>query len=264
MGWRPAFVGVTVLFVALIVTILAFRPFHLPRISGESGTPLDSPMGTFTTALRGLSRHPSFWAIILFTLLYKAGDAMMGIMVIPFWKSLSFTGTEIGLVSGMLGSVATTTGGLLGGWYTSRVGIATSLWILGLTQALFHLGYWLAALPGLGRLVLFHLPLPFLDLGVRVYPIYLASVGESFAVGLGYAPFMAFMMSLCDKRYSATQYAFFVFLFVLSGRLMGFLGGFGVKYLGFANFFFVTFLLALPAFALLPWILPVARRIEGR
>ena len=82
-------------------------------------------------------------------------------------------------------------------------------------------------------------------------------------MGLGYAPFMAFMMSLCDKRYSATQYAFFVFLFVLSGRLMGFLGGYGVKYLGFANFFFVTFLVALPAFALLPWILPVARRIEG-
>jgi PAT family beta-lactamase induction signal transducer AmpG len=45
---------------------------------------------------------------------------------------------------------------------------------------------------------------------------------------------------------------------------MGFLGGFGVKYLGFAHFFFVTFLAALPAFALLPWILPVVRRIEGR
>ena len=179
-------------------------------------------MGTFATALKGLSRHPSFWAIILFTLLYKAGDAMMGIMVIPFWKSLSFTGTEIGLVSGMLGSAATTLGGLLGGWYTSPVGIATSLWVLGLTQAMFHLGYWLAALPGMGRLVLFHLPLPFLDLGARVYPIYLASAGESFAVGLGYAPFMAFMMSLCDKRYSATQYAFFVFLFVQPAALWDF------------------------------------------
>jgi len=81
---------------------------------------------------------------------------------------------------------------------------------------------------------------------------------------MGYAPFMAFMMCLCDKRFSATQYAFFIFLAVLSGRLMGFAGGFGVKYLGFATFFFVTFLVALPAFALLPWIVPVVRRIEGR
>jgi PAT family beta-lactamase induction signal transducer AmpG len=263
VGWRPAFVGVGVLLAALIVTILVSRPFRLPRVGGEAHKS-ESPLAIFSSALKGLRSLPSFWAIILFTLLYKAGDAMMGIMVIPFWKSLSFRGTEIGLVSGMLGSVATTLGGLLGGWYTSRVGIATSLWVLGLLQALFHLGYWLAALPGLGRLVLFHLPLPFVDLGPPVYPIYLASVGESCAVGLGYAPFMAFMMSLCDKRFSATQYAFFIFLAVLSGRLMGFAGGYGVKYLGYANFFFVTFLAALPAFALLPWILPVARRIEGR
>ena len=212
VGWQPAFVGVAVLFIALAITIIAFRPFRLPRIDGEQVHASESafafflkvlkshplslflkllsdpsswanlfklPYEAFSPALKGLSRHPSFWAIILFTLLYKAGDAMMGIMVIPFWKSLAFTGTEIGLVSGMLGSAATTLGGLLGGWYTSRVGIATSLWILGLTQALFHLGYWLAALPGMGRLVLFHLPLPFLDLGARVYPIYLASAGKA-------------------------------------------------------------------------------------
>jgi MFS transporter, PAT family, beta-lactamase induction signal transducer AmpG len=264
VGWRPAFVGVGVLFVALSVTILAFRPFRLPRSAAGPAPTSDSPMGIFTAALKGLRQHPSFWAIILFTLLYKAGDAMMGIMIIPFWKSLAFSSTQIGIVSGMMGSVGTTLGGLLGGWYTSRTGIGTSLWVLGLIQAFFHLGYWLAALPGMGRLVLIYLQLPLVDLAVPIYPIYLASLGESFAVGMGYAPFMALMMSLCDKRFSATQYAFFIFLAVLSGRLMGFLGGFGVKYLGYANFFLVTFIVALPAFALLPWVLPVVRRIECR
>jgi PAT family beta-lactamase induction signal transducer AmpG len=264
VGWRPAFVGVGVLFVALIVTILAFRPFRLPRVAAEPSHKSESPLAIFSSALKGLRKHPSFGIIILFTLLYKAGDAMMGIMVIPFWKSLHFSGTQIGVVSGMLGSVASTLGGLLGGWFTSRFGIGTSLWVLGIFQAVSNLGYWLAALPGMGRLVLFHLPVPFFDVSVPVYPIYLASQGESFSSGLGYAPFMAYTMSLCDKRFSATQYAFFVFLSVLSGRLMGFAGGYGVKYLGFANFFFVTFLAALPAFALLPWILPAARRIEGR
>lgn len=189
---------------------------------------------------------------------------MMGIMVIPFWKNQAFTNTEIGVVSGILGSVATTLGGFLGGWFTSRFGIGTSLWVLGIFQAVSNLGYWVAALPGMGRLALFHLSLPFFNLTIPVYPIYLASQGESFSSGLGYAPFMAFLMSLCNRRFSATQYAFFVFLSILSGRLMGFLGGFGVKYLGFASFFFVTFLVALPAFALLPWILPVIRGIEGR
>jgi len=264
VGWRPAFVGVGVLFAAVAVTILAFRPLRLPRSVSGAVQKTDRPLAIFSAALKGLGAHPSFGAIILFTLLYKAGDAMMGIMVIPFWKSLAFSGTEIGVVSGILGSVATTLGGLAGGWFTSRFGIGTSLWALGIFQAVSNLGYWLAALPGLGRLALFALPIPFLDLRVPIYPIYLASQGESFSSGLGYAPFMAFMMSLCDKRFSATQYAFFVFLSVLSGRLMGFLGGFGVKYLGFANFFFVTFLVSLPAFALLPWILPVVRQIEER
>jgi PAT family beta-lactamase induction signal transducer AmpG len=264
VGWPPAFVGLGGLFVALMVTVAVSRPFHLPRIKASPGRGSKNPFGGFREALRGLSHHAFFGVIILFTLLYKAGDAMMGTMVIPFWKSQGFSGTEIGLVSGMLGSVATTLGALAGGWFTSRFGIASSLWILGLFQAVSNLGYWAAALPGLGRWVMCYLPLPFLAQPVPVYPIYLASQGESFSSGLGYAPFMAFLMSLCDKRFSATQYAFFVFLSVLSGRIMGYLGGWGVKFLGFAPFFFVTFLVALPAFALLPWILPVAREIEAR
>lgn len=263
IGWRPAFVGIGVLFAALVVTILVFRPFRLPRAPALPAQKGDQPVIPFISALKDLGRHPYFRVIILFTFLYKSGDAMMGTMVIPFWKSQAFTNTEIGVVSGLLGSVATTLGGLLGGWFTSRFGIGRSLWVLGIFQAISNLGYWAAALPGVGRQVLFHLTLPFSQLSVPVYPIYLASQGESFSSGLGYAPFMAFLMSLCDRRFSATQYAFFVFLSILSGRLMGFLGGFGVKYLGFANFFFMTFLVALPAFALLPWVLPAVRRIEG-
>jgi PAT family beta-lactamase induction signal transducer AmpG len=263
IGWRPALVGIGVLFVALVATILIFPPFRRPRAAVLPAPQADQPVIPFLSALKDLGRHPHFRVIILFTLLYKAGDAMMGTMVIPFWKNQTFTNTEIGLVSGLLGSVATTLGGFLGGWFTSRFGIGKSLWVLGIFQAVSNLGYWAAALPGMGRLALFHLWLPVVNLSVPVYPIYLASQGESFSSGLGYAPFMAFLMCLCDRRFSATQYAFFVFLSVLSGRLMGFLGGYGVKYLGFADFFFVTFLVALPAFALLPWVLPAVRRIEA-
>ncbi|MBM4284149.1 MAG: AmpG family muropeptide MFS transporter [Deltaproteobacteria bacterium] len=264
VGWRPALVGLTITLAALALTIWVFRPFHLPRPVEGAAARQDGPLATFRSALTGLWSHTAIAVIIVFTLTYKAGDALMGTMVIPFWKSQGFSNTEIGVVSGILGSVATSLGALLGGWFTSRAGIGTSLWVLGLFQAVSNLGYWAAALPGMGRKVLFHLSLPFLDASWPVYPIYLASQGESLSSGLGYAPFMAFLMSLCDKRFSATQYAFFVFLSVLSGRIMGFLGGFGVKYLGYAPFFFVTFLAALPAFALLPWILPVARQVEGR
>jgi MFS transporter, PAT family, beta-lactamase induction signal transducer AmpG len=188
----------------------------------------------------------------------------MASMVSPFWKDLGFTGTQFGLVSGIFGSVATILGGLLGGWLTSRWGIGTGLWTMGILQAFSNLGYWAAALPGMGKYVLLQISVPVLEKTIPIYPIYLASQGESLSSGMGSAAFMAFLMSLCDKRFSAMHYAFFAMLFSFSARIFGYLGGVGAGSLGYANFFFLSFLAAWPAFALLPWILPVVRRIEGR
>jgi len=263
VGWQPAFLAVGVMMAALVLTILGFRPFHLPRPAEAGGDRRPGgPLRQFLAALEGLKRHRYLPAIVIFTLLYKAGDALMGSMVSPFWKDQGFSGTQFGVVSGIFGAAATIIGGLLGGVCTSRWGIGRGLWVLGLFQAFSNLGYWAAALPGLGRLVLFSLP--FRGEEVAIYPIYLASQGESLSAGLGSAAFMAFLMALCDKRYSATQYAFFAMLFGLSGRVLGYLGGWGAGYFGYASFFFLTFVVSLPAFALLPWVLPAVRRIEGK
>ncbi|MFZ5448492.1 MAG: MFS transporter [Thermodesulfobacteriota bacterium] len=261
IGWSPAFVGVAVMMAAMVLTILVFRPFHLPRpVEARTAPNPVGPMRQFRVALEGLKRHRHIGVIVLFTLLYKAGDALMGSMVSPFWKDQGFSGTQFGVVSGIFGAGATILGGLLGGGFTSRFGIGRGLWVLGILQAVSNLGYWVAALPGLGRRVLFYVP--FLREDIPIYPIYLASQGESLSAGLGSAAFMAFLMALCDKRFSATQYAFFAMLFALSARIMGYLGGWGAGYFGYASFFFLSFLIAWPAFALLPWVLPVVQEIE--
>jgi PAT family beta-lactamase induction signal transducer AmpG len=265
VGWQPAFVGIGVVMAAMVVAVLAYKPFRLPRPLAV----LDNPhpargLSQIAEAGRGLKALPAFGAIIIFTLTFKAGDALMASMVSPFWKDMGFSGTQFGLVSGIFGSVATILGGLLGGWLTSRWGIGTGLWSMGLLQAFSNLGYWAAALPGMGKYILFKISLPFLDKTIPIYPIYLASQGESLTSGMGSAAFMAFLMSLCDKRFSAMHYAFFAMLFSFSARIFGYLGGLGAGTFGYANFFFLSFLAAWPAFALLPWILPVVRRIEGR
>jgi PAT family beta-lactamase induction signal transducer AmpG len=262
LGWRPAIVGVAVIMAAMALTVLLCRPFHLPRQVKPQAE--SNWLRQFRVSLEGLKSHPHLAAIILFTLLYKAGDALMGSMVSPFWRDQGFTGAQFGTVSGIFGAAATILGGLLGGWFTSRYGIGRGLWVLGILQAASNLGYWAAALPGLGRWVAFTLPLPFQAESVPVYLIYLASQGESISAGMGSAAFMAFLMALCDKRFSATQYAFFALLFGFSGRIMGYLGGWGAALLGYAPFFFLTFVVSLPAFALLPWVLPAVRRIEGQ
>lgn len=265
VGWQPAFVGLGVIMAAMAVTVLTFRPFRLPRVSlaQEQANPAKG-FSQIAAAFRGLKALPAFGAIIIFTLTFKAGDALMASMVSPFWKDLGFSGTQFGLVSGIFGSVATIFGGLLGGWLTSRWGIGTGLWTMGLVQAFSNLGYWAAALPGMGKYVLVEISVPILGKAIPIYPIYLASQGESLSSGMGSAAFMAFLMSLCDKRFSAMHYAFFAMLFSFSARVFGYLGGIGAGSLGYADFFFLSFLAAWPAFALLPWILPVMRRIEGR
>ncbi len=263
VGWQPAFVGAGVMMAVLCLTVLAGPAFRLPRPEG-AGLRGTGGARQVAEAYQGLKNLPFFWAIILFTLTFKAGDALMASMVSPFWRDQGFSGTEFGLVSGLIGSAATILGGLAGGALTSRFGIAIGLWSTGILQAVSNLGYWAAALPGMGRLVLFTLPVPLAADPVAVYPIYLASQGESFTGGMGSAAFMAFLMSLCDKRFSAMHYAFFAMLFSFGARLFGYLGGLGAATFGYPTFFFLSFLAAWPAFALLPWILPVVRQVEGK
>jgi PAT family beta-lactamase induction signal transducer AmpG len=245
LGWSPTFVGVGIIMAALALTVIAFGPFHLPRPQEATADPGGKGWAQIKESVKGLMAHPNMGIIIVFILTYKAGDALLGAMVSPFWKDLGFSGAQFGVASITVGKLPAILGGFLGGVFTARWGISRALWLLGLFQAISILGYWAAALPG-----------------AWVYTVYLATLGESLAGQMGSAAFMAFLMSLCDKRFSASHYAFLSMLFGLSGRFCGYLGGWAAASFGYATFFFLSFLAALPAFALLPWVLPVVRRIE--
>jgi PAT family beta-lactamase induction signal transducer AmpG len=79
--------------------------------------------------------------------------------------------------------------------------------------------------------------------------VYGASIVESFCGGLGSAAFLAFLMSVCNKRWAATQYAILSALFNIPGLLCGSLSGWAAAHLGYSTYFALTFLLALPAYA---------------
>ena len=245
VGWSPTFVGVAVIMAALAVTVLVFGPFHLARPEIARAQAKQGGFSQIKESVKGLASLPHIGVIIVFILAYKAGDAMLGAMVSAFWRDLGYSGTQFGVASITVGKVPAILGGILGGVLTARWGISRALWLLGIFQALSILGYWVAALPG-----------------ASPYTIYLATMGENLAGQMGSAAFMAFLMCLCDKRFSASHYAFLSMLFGLSGRLCGYLGGWLAQWFGFATFFFISFLAAWPAFALLPWVLPTVRGIE--
>jgi PAT family beta-lactamase induction signal transducer AmpG len=204
--------------------------------------------GPMFGALMEMLARPGILPILGFVLIFKLGDAAMGFMVKPFWVDSGFSATQIGLVSVNIGLVLSIAGGVVGGWYTDRVGIFKALWVLGLAQAISNLGYVWAALA-----------IP--STGTSLSPaaghqaiLYSASALESFTGGLGTAAFLAFLMAITHKTHAATEYAILSSLFALTRHLAGFASGYGAHYLGYAPYFLLTFFLSFPAYLLLPWI----------
>ena len=242
LGWKGAFtVAAGVLAVYALVSTRA--PVKKPRLSPEDGTRLAKRIWA---PLASLLRRPGFVPVMLFILLFKLGDMALGPMVRPFWVDRDFSPLQIGVIPGGLGVVFTVVGALLGGALTRRWGIFHALWILGLAQAGSNLTYaTAAALPPSTELM------------------YGASAVESFCGGLGTAPYLAFLMSICDKQYAATQYALLSALFGLTRSLSGAVSGFAAERFGYAAYFLATFFLAFPAYALLPWVKGWTRRKES-
>ena len=238
VGWQPAF-----LTAAVLLALLALVSSQMPRPAQEpQGRPVTQSWSTalthgFLNPLISLWRRPGVGAVLLFVLLFKLGDMALGPMARPFWVDREFTPLQIGLIPGTVGVVSTILGALLGGRLTKQWGLFRALWVLGIAQAGSNLFYAVtAALPRSELLM------------------YCASIVESFCGGLGTAPFLAFLMSICDKRQAATQYALLSALFGLGRSLSGAFSGVLTQSVGYTMYFTLTFFLAWPAFVLLPWV----------
>ncbi len=205
-----------------------------------------------------LLSRPGMLAILLFILLFKLGDAAMGFMVKPFWVDSGFSAQQIGLVSVNLGLALSIGGGLLGGWYVDTRGIYKGLWLLGLWQALSNLGYaWAASvIPAAaqgGDIVIAHQAI-----------VYAASGLESFTGGLGTGAFLAFLMAITSRAKATTEYAILSSIFAFSRAVAGWAGGIGAQEMGYAAYFFLTFWLSFPAYALLPQVRRMLDRTDAR
>lgn len=176
-------------------------------------------------------------AVILFLVLYKLGDAIAAGMVTPFYKELGFSNTEIGALSKGLGMVSTIAGGLLAGLLMVKLGTRRSLFVFGAAQALTNLMFMGLALVGKNDLML--------AATITV---------DNLCGGLAVTAFAAYLMSLCHKSFSATQYALLSALGTVANRLISASSGYLAEWLGWPTFFAGTVLLAVPALVLLAFL----------
>ncbi len=185
------------------------------------------------------SRNGAIW-MLAFILMYKIGDTMASAITIPFYLEIGFSKTEIGTVVKFFGTAATLAGAALGGLLLLKLGIYRGLWIFGILQALSTAGFAILARIGYNISMLS---------GVIAF--------ENLSSGMGTAAFVAFMASITNKKFTATQYALLTSLMGLPRALASSVTGLMAKNIGWESFFIFCTLIAIPGMLLLlkfaPW-----------
>jgi MFS transporter, PAT family, beta-lactamase induction signal transducer AmpG len=240
--WTAAYVTMAALMLIGVATVLVSpEPRVSVRVETEGRRSLAEWMRTavlqpFAEFLRR-NGPTTAGLILLFIMFYKLGDALLGVMANPFYVELGFSATEVASVVKTFGLVATLAGGLLGGMLINARGILPALWFCGILQMLSNLMF--AAQAEVGHSV------PFLVLTIGL---------ENLAGGMATAAFVAYLSSLCNLRYTATQYALLTSFMAQTRTVLASGAGVLAEHMDWVTFFVVTTLAAAPALGLLWWL----------
>ncbi len=252
-GWRTAFAIMAGFMLVGMVTIWSTQEPVGNAVDMRQATS-DAPGARLAAWLatavmepfRDFLTRPGWWAIVVFIVLYKVGDALAGVMANPFYVAMGFTRVEVASISKIFGVVATMAGVGAGGLLVHRLGLARALVICGVMQTLSNLMYVFQALVGHDVLLL------------------TATIGiENFTGGMGSAAFVAYLSGLCNIAYTATQYALLSSLATVGRTTLSAGGGWLSLQLDWPLFFVVTTLAALPGVAMAVWVMrrfPPAQR----
>jgi PAT family beta-lactamase induction signal transducer AmpG len=261
LGWHWVYV-----LLAVLVALGSFTSFWAPEPTRDERPPENFKQAVVQPFLEFFRRLGWKAAVftLLFIVLFRLGDAMVAKLAVPFLgaKGIGFSDGDIGNIRQGMGLIATIVGTLMGGAALSKLGINRSLWLFGSLQAVSNIGYYILAITGKSYLTMV--------LAINV---------ENFCSGLGTAGFVGFLMSLCNSRFSATQFALLSSLMAVgrdliagpaSGEIAQRLQQWiatnpgiqnnlylaGATQQGWALFFLVTLLAAVPGLLLLPVFAP--------
>lgn len=229
-SWELAFVIIAAfLLVGVAGTLLA----------PEAEVPPDAPK-TFRQAFTGpfveLFTRPATLVVVPFIILYKIGEYIAAPMMTPLYKHLGITLLANVTIWGVV-MAATFVGFLVAAVLIPRLGVKRSLIAFGIAQGGANVGYALcAAFEG------------------DIYAVAVAAAIDNVANGMGAAAFVAYLMSLTNRAFSATQYALLICLVGFLGRIVGGTSGMVAESTGFTIFFAATALLAAPGIVLAFWL----------
>lgn len=232
-GWQVAFLAIGILYVLGIFFVLSLKE---PQIEQKKINILSASSWKFMALdpFADFLRRDGALIILLAVVFYKLGDAMLGVVATPFYMELGFTLKEIASITKLYGLIATIAGSYIGGMIIYRYGSIKGLIFCGIAQGVTNLAFvWLH------------------HQGHDKSALMIAITIENVASGMGDAALVGYLSYLCNKQFSATQYAL---LSSLSGLFSHSIVGFGgsiLKVIGWDNYFIMTVLLAIPGLLLL-------------
>jgi len=239
IGWHAALLCLAALIaLGLAVTLLAPEPALPPAMAAPVAA---GPFGRLRRAvlepLREFLARPGAWAVLAFVALFKLGEAMAGIMTVPFYRALGFDRPTIAGV-GPFSLGGTMAGIALGGLLVARIGVGRALLWTGWAQtAAMGMYLVLAYSPGDPTM------------------LYATVLTEAFAQGMADAAFLTYLSGLCSLAFTATHYALLSSLASIAVHTLGGLSGVLAASVGWKAFYALCMLAALPSMGLMLYLL---------
>ena len=188
--------------------------------------------------LAEVAKRDGWVLILLFIVLFKLGDAVLGTMATAFYLNIGFTKPEIAEISKIFGLVATLLGVWFGGLMVMKWGMGKSLLLTGVLQLLSNLMFsWQA------------------HVGNDINWLYVTIAIENFTGGMASAAFVAYISRLCNLQFTATQYALFSSLAAVGRTVIASPMGGIAEQIGWVDYFLLSTVMAVPGMLLLIFML---------
>ncbi len=229
LGWQATYWLMAALLIpCIIASILA------PEPSDAIPTPKTLQQAV-VEPLHDFFGRNNAWLILLLIVLYKLGDAFAMSLTTTFLiRGVGFDAGEVGVVNKSLGLFATIVGALYGGVLMQRLTLFRALLIFGILQGVSNAGYWLLSITD-----------------KHMVTMASAVFFENLCGGMGTAAFVALLMTLCNKSFSATQFALLSALSAVGRVYVGPLAGWFVETHGWPTFYLFSVVAAVPGILLL-------------
>jgi PAT family beta-lactamase induction signal transducer AmpG len=236
-AWHTAYLVMAASMLPGVLTVL-LSPEPMRRVLPPAKNALDWVRGALVEPFADFVQRYRWQAVLILALIatYRISDVVMGIMANPFYVDMGYSKSEVAAVTKIYGVVMTLAGAFVGGGLAMRLGVMRVLMLGAVLSAASNLLF--AALSTWGH-----------DLNGLIFVI----SADNLSSGIASAAFIAYLSSLTNVDYSATQYALFSSMMLLLPKFLAGYSGWYVDAFGYADFFLVTALLGLPVL-LLVWL----------